>query len=91
MNLDKLRIEIDNIDAEIVKLIGERFILTRQVGEFKKNNEKPSIDIGREEDVLNKWNDLAVKYNVDQDLSRLIIRSIIDKVVNDHNRIKNKA
>jgi chorismate mutase len=90
MNLDQLRMEIDKIDTDIVKLIGTRFVLTRKIGEFKKNNAQAPIDSIREDDVLNKWSALSLKYNVDRNLSKLIIRAIIDRVVREHENTINR-
>ena len=46
------RQRIDNIDAQIVKLLNERAQVVRDVGEIKKRFHAPASAPGREEEVL---------------------------------------
>lgn len=52
MELDKARIEINTIDKEIVKLLEKRFNLVLQIGKYKKDNNLPVYDEGREKKVI---------------------------------------
>jgi chorismate mutase/prephenate dehydratase len=52
--LDLLRGAIDEVDRQIVYLFERRMEITQKVGEFKKRNEMPVLDAGRERDVLKK-------------------------------------
>ena len=49
MNLDKLRNEIDRIDDELINLFRRRMEVVVQVAEYKKANNVPTLDKGREE------------------------------------------
>jgi len=87
MNLTKLRKEIDETDADIIKLIGKRFVLTRSVGKVKKISHQQATDTDRERKVLKMWHELSVTHKIDPALSKLIIRSINDEVVKEHELI----
>ena len=52
--LDALRAQIDDIDAQMIALFEKRMDVTRQVGEYKKENDLPVLDRKREEEVLAK-------------------------------------
>jgi len=54
----KLRKGIDQIDAEIVKLINDRLSLGKQIGEIKESHGTPVLDRSREERVLERLTSL---------------------------------
>ncbi len=60
--LDKYRIEIDQIDNQILNLLDERFELTKQVGEYKKENNIEVLNSNREQIIINKIKELNLKH-----------------------------
>lgn len=54
MNLDEIRKNIDETDAELLKLFSRRMELCRQVADYKKENGLPIFQGGREREVLDK-------------------------------------
>jgi len=54
MNLDKLRVSIDSIDEQIVKLINERCKLAAKVGEWKKQRDHAIYVPEREKQLFEK-------------------------------------
>ncbi len=52
--LDALRAQIDDIDAQMVALFEQRMAVTRAVGEYKRANAIPVLDVNREREVLAK-------------------------------------
>lgn len=61
MNLDEIRLQIDAVDSEIVRLFEERMEIVSKVAEYKIANNKPVFDSAREEVKLNKVIELTVK------------------------------
>jgi len=59
MNLDDIRIEIDEIDAQIVELYKKRMSAVSSVLEYKKQNNLPVLDKGRERKLLCRLSELA--------------------------------
>lgn len=52
MNLEQLRKQIDQIDTELVVLLEQRFNLTEQVGTYKRQHNLPTLNVEREQLVL---------------------------------------
>jgi monofunctional chorismate mutase len=52
MNLDELRKAIDEIDLEMMELFKKRMELSYMVGEYKKENHLPILDLAREKEIL---------------------------------------
>ncbi len=59
MDLYKLRMEIDRVDAELLPLLLRRMDLVKEVGIYKKTNNLPILDTSREAEVLEKVCDPA--------------------------------
>jgi monofunctional chorismate mutase len=54
MNLDELRIEIDQIDFAMQELFKKRMALSKAIGQYKKEHHLPVLDSKRELEILNK-------------------------------------
>ena len=53
MDLNELRVKIDEIDSEITRLFLERMEVVTGVAEYKRQNNLPVLDSARERDKLN--------------------------------------
>lgn len=66
MNLDTIRINIDNIDNQIIQLFEKRMEMSRQVAQYKMNYKKPIFDKIREEEKLEAVkNQVTLQANVE--------------------------
>lgn len=52
--LDKYRDEIDMLDNQIIKLLDERFKVTKKVGDYKRKKQINVLNKGREEAIVNR-------------------------------------
>ena len=77
MSLDDLRKKIDLIDAEIVRLIGERVTIAREIGEEKRVEGRQVNDHVREEEVLNHIKSIARNESLTPEIIESIYRQII--------------
>ncbi|GEM_PF-927208 len=59
--LEKLRIEIDDVDEHIVELLAKRVEIVKKIGEYKKNNDIAVLDEERFKKVLKNVKDKAEK------------------------------
>ena len=59
MNLEELRVKIDETDKEIVKLFEERMKIAKEIGDYKKDNNLPVLDVLREKHKLAEIVDLS--------------------------------
>lgn len=64
MSLNNLRKQVDELDAQIVKLIAERMNVTRNIGKEKREVGKPIEDKAREQMVLENIKDVARAMNM---------------------------
>ena len=76
MDLQKLRMEIDEIDAELVALIGRRMALSRSVADYKARNGLPVLDAAREQLVLERAED-----RVDDPALKPSVRRIMESLM----------
>lgn len=58
-NLEELRVEIDEIDRQMIDLFKERMEAASQIAEYKKERGLPVLDAGRERALLGKVADQA--------------------------------
>ncbi len=77
MSLDNLRKQVDEMDARIVKLIGERIQITRQIGKEKMETGQPIEDKSRELVVLERVKNMARAENLNPDEVENIYQHII--------------
>ena len=77
MSLEDLRKKIDEADAKIVRLLGERIKIAEEIGKEKKEQRKQVEDKGREERVLGNVRSIAQEENVSPEIVESIYRQII--------------
>lgn len=51
-DLQKLRVEIDEIDKELVRLLEKRMNISIKIGEYKEEKKIDIRDMGREEQII---------------------------------------
>ena len=82
--LTALRTQLDEIDERLVRVIEERFRVTREVGRLKAEVGLPPLDVAREERILARLGTVAGTAHLDPELLRGIYRRIFDAVVAEH-------
>ena len=88
-NLDEVRKSIDNVDARLVKLIGEREFYVKEALKFKINK-KQIIDKKRINIVLKRINSLSKKYKVNSLTVERIWKLMIKNFIILENRLFRK-
>ncbi|PRA48173.1 chorismate mutase [Ochrobactrum sp. MYb68] len=81
------RQKIDIIDADLVRLLAERFRCTDEVGLLKAELKLPAVDKNREDSQFARLKKLAGEADVDPDFIAALMRSIINEVVHRHKQI----
>ena len=76
--LTKYRERIDEIDAEVRRLLGERFEIVREVGHIKAETGLKLFQKTRRDEVLNNIARLAQEYNLSEERFRHIFIQLID-------------
>ncbi|BFM48751.1 chorismate mutase [Marinomonas sp. THO17] len=83
-SLDDYRDSIDNIDNAILAMFAERFKVTNKVGQYKAEQGLPAKDETREAAQFERISGLAETYGLDPEFARDLLRTVIDKVVQNH-------
>jgi chorismate mutase len=87
MNLKNLRKKIDQIDAKLVRLIGERQSYMKIIGEYKAAHKIPIYQPQREKEILKKRRALGVRWKVDP----LLLSSIFSSLFKNARTIQRKV
>lgn len=69
----KLRLQIDQIDDEILSLLAKRLRLASEIGKIKNQTQQSVIDSDREQEILER---LSQKGELSKDQIAMIYRSI---------------
>ena len=86
--LARYRLSIDNMDAAFIHIIAERFRITKQVGEFKAENDLPPSDKGREKKQVERLRALAKEADLDPDFAEKLLNFIISEVIQHHKQAR---
>ena len=81
--LSEIRIEIENIDREIIRLIGNRTNLARDVLEAKKHEGLPINDENQNQAVMERVANIATESGLDsgevKNIFRILIKMSIER------------
>ena len=66
MPLSVLRQQIDQIDQQIIRLLAERMAVSRQVAKIKLDQSLPVLNTGREIEILEKLEKIAIDLGIRQ-------------------------
>ena len=64
-SLQQFRIEIDQIDSDILKLLGDRYKIVKKVKKYKKENNIQVVDLKREKIIFERLKEIAKKYELE--------------------------
>lgn len=76
MDLQAIRVQIDEVDKDLVKLLEKRMKLVSQVVAYKQEKGVPVLDRSREEVILDR-----VAGRVDDDQYRYTIRKTFESIL----------
>ena len=79
-SLDQVRVNIDRIDSEIIRLIALRGEYVAQAAAFKKS-ENAVRDNSRVEAVVQKARKTAEEYGADPDMVETVYRAMISRFI----------
>lgn len=89
-NIDDVRPAIDEIDQNIIQLIGERAKYVKKAAEFKKNEEEVK-GADRVKSMLETRRNWAVKENIHPDIIEKIYKNLVNYFIEEElNNWKNK-
>ncbi len=77
--LKNLRLKIDALDDEILRLLGERYKLVREAGQIKADTGLDLVQSERVKEVLSRVSSIAEENDLDPDFVRGLYREIISQ------------
>jgi chorismate mutase len=77
-DIQKLRKKIDEIDENVLRLLGERSEICRSIGLLKKEQGMPITDTYRENQVYTNIKAKAADFGLDADQVEAIYRQIVN-------------
>ena len=90
-DLGRLRGKIDDIDAGLITLLGERFKVTRRIGLLKAVDGSPVLDVSREQTQDERYAALAKTADVDGDLVQRVFDDVRAAVRREHEKAGGRA
>jgi len=76
-DLERIRAEVERVDRELIRLIGERVRLAREIGAAKRRAGVPTLDPAREAAVIRRAGSLAREAGLAEDDVRDIFWHVI--------------
>ena len=84
--LREYRERIDQLDEQLIRLLAERFEITKAVGQFKAENGLPAADAEREKQQISQLHKIAQTVGMDPSFGEKVFRLIVDEVIRHHER-----
>jgi chorismate mutase len=75
-SIEMVRVEIDDIDSQILKLLGRRMQCAKVIGAYKKEHNLPVLQVARWQEILN----IAVQKGQELDLSSTFVTQFLTAV-----------
>ena len=86
-NIDQLRAKIDIIDENILYALGSRMKISRQIGEYKKNNNIAILQTSRWDAILAKVVDAGKEFGLSEKFVKNVFNAIHEASVEAQNDI----
>ncbi|MDX2195522.1 MAG: bifunctional 3-deoxy-7-phosphoheptulonate synthase/chorismate mutase type II [Cytophagales bacterium] len=88
--LDELRDIIDTIDKDIVSLIAKRMSVSKEIGQYKKDNNITILQSGRWQDIVNTRIQEGVGKGLSDDFMTTLLTAIHGESIRHQNEVMNK-
>ena len=86
--LKQYRKSIDNLDDALIRIVAERFRITKAVGVLKANNDLPPADPARESQQVERLRALEIDADLDPDFAEKLLNFIIKEVIRHHEQAR---
>ena len=80
-NIKEVRRAIDELDKEIISLLGRRFQYVKEIVKFKDKNEESIVARERREAVIRSRRQLAIENGLDPDVIEELYQNLISHFI----------
>ena len=88
-NLEALRYDIDNLDQEIIRSLGQRMEVSREIGLFKRENEVTILQMNRWSNIFEARVQTALKAGLSEAFARDLIQAIHNESIRQQGGVMN--
>ncbi len=88
-SLDFLRQDINEIDTDLINLLGQRMKIARQIGEYKKKNNVTILQQKRWEEIMKKSQEHGQAHGLSEEFISKLLRSIHDESIDQQEKVMN--
>ncbi len=81
-NISILRQHIDEIDEQLLSLLGKRMRISKEIGIYKKENDMPILQSDRYTEILQQRADMGKAMELDEEFVKDIMQTIHEQSVN---------
>lgn len=89
--LGLLREQIDQIDDEIMQKMANRMKVSKQIGQYKKDNNVTILQVGRWEEIINTRVSLGKAMGLDEGFTRDLLRLVHHESIQVQTKVMNGA
>ncbi len=86
-DLDLLRSEIDELDADLLQLLGKRMEVSKRIGHFKKDKNITILQPKRWEEIVEKFIEQGAKHKLSKAFAVKLITAIHEESINNQEKI----
>lgn len=86
-NIEQLRARIDSIDEELIRTLSARMLISRKIGQIKKESNVAIVQTNRWDAILEKVLTSAEIFGLDKDFVATVFNAIHDASVQEQNKI----
>ena len=89
-SLESLRNEIDDIDAQLIKMLSKRMELVEIIADYKKNNRVTVLQLDRWKEILDSRLSFAISNGLDESFVLKVLNSMHEESIRIQTSILNK-
>ena len=89
-HIDDLRQRIDELDDELLKLLGQRMLVSEQIGEYKKRNNIAILQTSRWNEILDQVMGKATAQGLSEGFVNTVLRAIHQESIDRQEQVMNR-
>ncbi|MDA9774659.1 bifunctional 3-deoxy-7-phosphoheptulonate synthase/chorismate mutase type II [Saprospiraceae bacterium] len=86
-DLESVRVQIDKLDSQLLKVLEERMKLVDSIGRYKKENDIPILQPGRWNEILDKSIDKGEQKGLSEEFIGKLFRAVHQESINHQQKI----
>lgn len=89
-HIDDLRHKIDELDNDLIKLLGQRMAVSEKIGEYKKRNNIAILQTSRWNEILDQTMEKAKQHGLSKECMNVILRAIHQESIDRQETVMNR-